>query len=192
MRVISGIARGRRIRAPKGMEVRPTSDRVKESLFNIIMDRVKESRFLDLFSGTGNIGIEAISRGADWVTFVERDPRFLKVIRENLSLLGLESRGEIISSGAAEYIKRGAREGKRFNIIFVDPPYKSDILEKEIFPLLGESEILASDGVVVVEHYFKKKLPDSAGKLIHGDDYRYGDTMLSLYESGNSKEVLRG
>ncbi|MBI5745770.1 MAG: 16S rRNA (guanine(966)-N(2))-methyltransferase RsmD [Nitrospirae bacterium] len=192
MRVISGIARGRKIRAPKGMELRPTSDRVKESLFNIIRDRVEGCRFLDLFSGTGNIGIEAISRGAAWVTFVERDPRFLKSIRENLSLIGLESGCEIISSGAAEYIKKGAKEGKQFNIIFVDPPYKSDILEKEIFPLLGETEILAKGGVVVVEHYSKKKLPDGAGKLIHGDDYRYGDTMLSLYESSNSEEVLRG
>ena len=192
MRVISGIAKGRKIRAQKGMELRPTSDKVKGSLFNIIRDRVVGGRFLDLFSGTGNIGIEALSRGAAQVTFVEKEHRLLKIIRENLSLLGLESGFEIISSCAAEYIKRGAREGRKYDIIFIDPPYKSDILEKEIFPLLEEEEILATRGLVIVEHYFKKKLPVSTGRLIHGDDYRYGDTMLSIYISRDNEEVLKG
>ncbi|MEK6577186.1 MAG: 16S rRNA (guanine(966)-N(2))-methyltransferase RsmD [Nitrospirota bacterium] len=189
MRVISGIARGRKIRAPKGLELRPTSDRVKESLFNIIMDRVEGSRFLDLFSGTGNVGIEALSRGASEVTFVEKNPRFLRIIRENLSLLGIGVKGEIILSGALEYIRKAAREEKRYDIIFLDPPYKSDILEREIWPLLGGAEILAPGGMIIVEHFFKKKLEPVSGKMELKDEYRYGETLLSLFISGKDDEA---
>lgn len=188
MRVISGIAKSRRIRSPKGLELRPTSDKVKESLFNIIRERVEGSRFLDLFSGTGNVGIEALSRGASEVTFVEKNPRFLRIIRENLSLLGLELKGEITLSGAGEYIRRAAREGKRYDIIFIDPPYKSDILEREIWPLLGDTKILAQGGIIIVEHFFKKRLESISGKMMLKDEYRYGETLLSLFISAKDGE----
>lgn len=180
MRVIAGVAKKRRLKAPKGLALRPTADRVKEALFNILKDRVEGCSFLDLFAGTGNVGIEAFSRGAVRVTFIDYSPRFIRFIKENLRLCGFENRAEVIRADAFEYVKRKIEQDKRYDIIFIDPPYRADLLEA-FLPLLGRSSLLKDDGVMMIEHSRKIELPAIIGKLTIVKNYRYGDTVLSMY-----------
>lgn len=149
MRVIAGSARSMPLRTIKGMDVRPTTDRTKETLFNILQTRVPDCRFLDLFAGSGSIGIEALSRGAKHAVFVEKDRRVRKLIEENLVFTKLMDRARVISGDVSSVLPQ-LEGGEPFDIIFMDPPFLHD-LEKDVLTYLKDSRLLAEGGLIVVE-----------------------------------------
>lgn len=150
MRVISGTARSLKLNTPPGLDVRPTTDRIKETLFNIINNRLYGIDFLDIFAGSGAIGIEALSRGAKYACFVENSKASLSCINQNLDHTHLSSGAEIISGEATASISRLYTMGKRFDIIFMDPPYNK-LLEKQIVEQLDKYRLLKEDGLIIVE-----------------------------------------
>jgi len=179
LKVVGGIAKGRRIRPPK-TSLRPTSEKVKEALFDILKERVNGSIFLDLYAGTGGVGIEALSRKAKRVIFVESNPSSIKGLKENISSLGFEERVDIIASSARGFLEKAIERGERFDIIFLDPPYHTGEIDR-IFKILSEGDILSQKGVLVAEHFKKKRLPEEVGHLMLLREYRYGDTVLTLF-----------
>lgn len=181
MRVITGQAKGRRLKAPRGMNTRPTSDRTKESLFNIIGDKVTNAGILDLYAGTGAIGIEALSRGAGRAVFVEKDPRVVRIIRENLELTGLAGQAQVICRDADDAVGYFAAQAKNFDIIFLDPPYMRNMLQKTL-ETLAKYKIVAPGGWVITESSKLDLLPDMSGNLKKIRQERYGDTILSFYQ----------
>lgn len=178
MRVIGGKAKGRRLKALKGLNIRPTSDKVKESVFNIIGDMIDGAAFLDLCAGTGNVGIEAASRGAGEVVFVENNLRAVKLIRENLLLCNLGDYGDVIFSDAISFLKAAERQ---FDIIFFDPPYLSGLLQDAV-AVFEKKEMLNPDGILIAEHQSRTTLPEKIGGMVLLRRYKYGDTTLSLFK----------
>ena len=154
MRVIAGSARSMPLRTVKGMNVRPTTDRTKETLFNILQFRIPGCRFLDLYAGSGSIGIEALSRGAELACFVERDRKIQNLIEENLRFTKLIDRARIIKGDVQSVLPLLESEQHPFDIIFMDPPFLKD-LEKETLTFLSGSSLLAEDGIIVVEAHPK-------------------------------------
>lgn len=183
MRIIAGQLRGRRLRAPDGNSTRPTSDRVREALFNIISARVPGSRFLDLCAGSGAVGLEAISRGADSAVFIDQSRRALEQIEENVEQLGVGERARIVGKDALSAMRALDAQGDRFDIVYVDPPYAAG-LYRPLLRLLGHSNLVAPEGLVVVELRSRDSLPDETGSLRHYRDVRYGDTTLAFFEPG--------
>lgn len=186
--MIAGTAKGRRIGSLPGRETRPTADRVKESLFNILGERVAGSRVLDLFAGTGNLGIEALSRGAHRAIFVDRDGRSAQLIRDNLVALGFADRAEVLALDAQAALARLAAAGEVFDLVFLDPPYEQDHLPPLLaaLPAVG---VLAPGGLVVAEHSRRDAIPETIGRLFLVRWRRYGDTILSFYSaSGREPE----
>ena len=182
MRIIGGGARGRPIRLPVGCRIRPTADRVKESLFNIL-HTVEGAYFLDIYAGCGNVGLEALSRGARGSVFVEKDLRLVEAIRENIRLLGFERRGEVIAAGAEQGIRRLGKRGERFDILFADPPYDGDFLP-EILRCLEGTGLLAENGIIVLQHSVREDPKESLTQtLVMTDQRRYGDTLLSFLKN---------
>ena len=173
--------RGRRLRAPDGLATRPTSDRVREALFNIIAPRVPGARFLDVCAGSGAVGLEAISRGADKAVFVEQSRRALEQLESNIENCGVADMTRIIAKDALAALRALATREEQFDIIFVDPPYDAH-LYKPILRLLGMSSLVAPEGLVVVERRSRHDLPPEAGALRHYRDVRYGDSTLAFYE----------
>jgi len=182
VRIISGQLRGRRLRAPDGLATRPTSDRVREALFNIISSRVPGATFLDLFAGSGAVGLEAISRGADRAVFVEQARRALEQIEDNVERCGVVDRTRIVGKDALAALKTLQAGGERFDVVYVDPPYDAG-LYRPILKYLGASGLVDEDGIVVVELRSRDRLPDDIGELRHYRDERYGDTTLAFYAS---------
>jgi 16S rRNA (guanine(966)-N(2))-methyltransferase RsmD len=192
MRVIAGTCKGRRLAAPKGDRlVRPTADRVKESVFSILREQVVDANFLDLCAGTGSIGIEALSRGAKHVTFLERDPRCIGIIEKNLRTCGLLTESHVrIRLLCRDAVKGISDLGKRsavFEIIYFDPPYGIDLVEgsqlyTDCLKLLAESSLLRVGGVLLVEHAKQYVTPNAVGSLRQSRQARYGDTVVSFYE----------
>ncbi len=150
MRVISGSARGLKIKAPKGLDTRPTIDRIKESLFNIIADDLYDINFLDVFSGSGGIGIEALSRGAREAAFIDFSRESVDVISENLKAARLYERAYIIKSDVFAAVSRLGREKRKFDIIFMDPPYKKGFVE-EVLTAIENADILSENGFIIAE-----------------------------------------
>ncbi len=185
MRVITGTAKGRRLKSLKGMETRPTMDRTKESLFNIISERIPGCRFLDLYAGTGAIGIEAVSRGADKAVFIEKNPRAVKIIRDNLELTGLSGRAEIFCTDADNAVLMLTRKKELFDIIYLDPPYGRELIRKSI-DLICRNMILRSGGLIITESGKLDLLPERISCFRMFRQQKYGDTMLSFFrmESG--------
>lgn len=182
MRIISGIYRGRVLKSPAGDKTRPTSDRLRETLFNIIAPRIDSStRFLDLCSGTGAVGIEALSRGAAFVTFVDRSRKACALIEENLDRLDVsEDVTEIVCASAETHLSRP--NVSPWNIIFFDPPYSHDYVPV-IHALGHHSDIwLAEGGLLVAEHHLKSSLPDRSGELRRWRTVRQGESCLSFFE----------
>lgn len=163
------------------MAVRPTSDRVKEALFNILGDSVPDCSFLDLFAGSGNIGIEALSRGAAGVVFVEINDKVLHIIRENLRITGFDGQARVIRGEAAAVISRLGGENQEFDIIFLDPPYLKDY-ETETLAGIARHKLLKPGGKVVVESSKDHSLPRMVEDLEIIRQEKYGDTMLSFYQ----------
>ena len=179
MRIIGGESRGRAIRLPGGCRIRPTTDRVKEALFNIL-GSIEGKSLLDLFAGCGNIGLEALSRGAYGAAFVEKDLRLIETIRENLRLLGFEGRAEVIAADAEEGIRRLRKRGERFDLLFADPPYEEGFLTKIVTYLEG-AELLTENGIIILQHSLREPLKQSVTEaLVVSDQRRYGDTLLSF------------
>ena len=176
MRVISGTARGRRLKEIEGFDIRPTTDKTKESIFNIIQFEIEGRRALDLFAGTGQLGIEALSRGARSVVFVDQSAAALKVVRENLKTTGLADAAEVIQSDALSYL----RNCGRFDIIFLDPPYDTPLLEKSL-RLIEEIDILNKGGIIVCESRAEKNLPEPEPPYSRLREYKYGKIRITTF-----------
>lgn len=181
MRVIAGIYGGRTLKSPPDSKTRPTSDRLRETLFNILAPHIgDDTRFLDLCAGTGAIGIEALSRGAAFVTFVDRSKRACALIEENLDRLGVpESQTDILGLDAENFTGREHKEG--WDIAFFDPPYDSDY-SLVLHEFGYRKPLLNNGGLLVVEHHAKKAVPDEVGDLRRWRILKQGDTWLSFYE----------
>ena len=177
MRVITGKARGVQLKTPEGMQTRPTADRVKEALFSIINFDLPGADVLDLFGGTGQLGIEALSRGADKAVFVDAREDACKIIRENLRRTKLEAQGKVIRSDYLDYLKR-CRD--RFDIILLDPPYAEVFLENAL-KCITEIDILQTGGIIVTERPLGKELLCDFEGYTRSKDYKYGKTLLTLY-----------
>ncbi len=158
MRIITGSARGCRLKAPKGMKTRPTSDRIKESLFNILGSFVRGKEVLDLFAGTGSLGLEALSRGAGHAVFVDRATA--GIIRENAEHAGLLDRSEILKGDALACLSRMGRDGRSFQLVFCDPPYHAGLWEQAL-QMVDRLELLDPEGLLVVEHGGDELLPEA-------------------------------
>jgi 16S rRNA (guanine(966)-N(2))-methyltransferase RsmD len=182
MRVISGLYRGRVLRSPSDRRTRPTSDRLRETLFNILAPSIgSETRFLDLGAGTGAVGIEALSRGASFVTFVDKSRRACALIEENLDLLDIpEDRTEVISASAETFAGREHADG--WDIAFFDPPYDTDYgLVLHEFGT-NTHHLLSDEGILIVEHHSKNKIPETVGELRRWRVLKQGETSLSFYD----------
>jgi 16S rRNA (guanine(966)-N(2))-methyltransferase RsmD len=180
MRVTAGAERGRKLRAPRGATTRPTGAKVRAAIFNIL-GPLPPNPVLDLFAGTGALGIEALSRGASQATFVERDPRALSALHRNLREFDLTRRARVFDSSVATALQRlSVEKGERFNWVFVDPPYAAGEVES-VLGLLSGGTVLANGAVVIVEHDRHNVPPDSVGALELVDRRFYGDTGLSFY-----------
>ncbi len=177
MRVITGIARGRRLKEPQGLETRPTTDRVKEGIFSSIQFEIEGRRVLDLFGGTGQMGIEALSRGAAHCTFVDLRKEAVGIIRENLKLTGLEGQATVVQGDALAFLTR-CRE--KYDVIFLDPPYASDLLKKamETIPAI---DIVTENGIIVCENGSTTGWPEVEPPYRLQKEYRYGKVRTSLY-----------
>ena len=180
MRITAGTMRGRRLRAPSGLELRPTSDKVKEALFNILSSQIEGATLLDLYAGTGGIGIDALSRGAQNVVFVENNKRHLQYLKKNIASISFEGKAEIFATAATDFLRKAKKQMRSFDIIFVDPPYQSSEIEK-ILPMIQEGDMIVDQGLVVIEHFHKKTLPERVENLFSLKKYKYGETVLSFY-----------
>lgn len=166
MRVITGSARGLKLKAPKGLKTRPTTDRIKESLFNIISPDIYGCRFLDLFSGSGAIAIEALSRGAECAVLVDAGDESIGVIRDNLSAARLADKAEVVKSNVSAAVERLGRTGRQFDIIFMDPPYNRDFVLHTIEDIV-KFNVLSDDGYIVAEQSQDDDLPCVEGLTVY-------------------------
>jgi 16S rRNA (guanine966-N2)-methyltransferase len=187
MRVIAGTLRRRTLEAPAGMATRPTSDRLRETVFNVLAPRIEGARFLDLYAGSGAVGIEAVSRGAQNVIMVERAAPALKILRGNLEKLGLRSGVRVEAVSVTAFLKKLRPESTAFvfDIVFLDPPYDAQDEYALALGLLGgdASRLLAKDAVVIAEHRRKEKLEDRYGTLGRTRVLEQGDAALSFYSA---------
>ncbi len=180
MRVLGGVARGRRLKSVPGETTRPPLARVRQALFDILQPQTPGATWLDLFAGTGSYGIEALSRGAEAVVFVEKNPRAVAIIRENLAATGLEAGATVIRGDVLQEVLRLARIGYRFTVVGVAPPYFKG-LGPEVLGLVDETGIVAPGGCLYVQRHRSEELPGRTAALVLARDYRYGETVLSLY-----------
>ena len=177
MRVISGKARGVNLKTPTGMATRPTADRVKEAVFSILQFDLPNASVLDLFGGTGQLGIEALSRGARCAVFVDERDDACKLIKENLKRTKLESQGTVIRSDYAAFLKTTSQ---KFDIILLDPPYAEVFLENSL-NLITQIDILQSGGIIVTERPLEKALLGDFPGYSRSKDYKYGKTLITLF-----------
>ena len=177
MRVIAGKARGIVLKTPDGIKTRPTADRVKEALFSIIQFDLPGAAVLDLFGGTGQLGIEAISRGSSKAVFVDESESACRLIKDNLKKVHFDSEGTVVRGDYLAYLSR-CRE--KFNIIFLDPPYAEVFLETAL-KRISEIDILQSGGIIVTERPLGKELPLELEGFTRSRDYKYGKILLALY-----------
>jgi 16S rRNA (guanine966-N2)-methyltransferase len=181
LRVISGQAKGHKLKTIKGNNTRPTADRVKESLFNIITSYILDADVLDLFAGTGNLGIEALSRGAASAVFVDKSQECYNVIKDNLSHTKLEENAAVIAGDVFNTVDRLSKENKKFDIIFLDPPYNKNLIE-ETLKIIDKNDIINDNGIVITEKDIADIIPEEVGKLKLARNQKYGDTVLSFYK----------
>lgn len=175
MRVISGLARGRRLESLDGNDVRPTTDKVKESVFNIIQFNLEGRRFLDLFAGSGQMGIEAISRGAKRAVFVDQSRRSISVIKNNIALTGFGDKALVVNRDALSFL---AGNSEKFDIAFLDPPYGTGILQS-VMPSVAEN--MSKSGLIICESPINEKLNENFGEFTLDRSYHYGKIRISIY-----------
>lgn len=181
MRVIAGKFRSRKLKGPGLLRLRPTSDRLRETLFNILGPTVEDSLFVDLYAGTGAIGIEAISRGARETIFVESHARTARLVRANLAALGIREGVEVIESNALRGLERIAAQHRIADFIFLDPPYDDEEAHPNILEYLDASHLLAPSGLVIAEHRNRRELPERLDRLERTRLLEQGDAALSFY-----------
>ena len=174
MRVITGTARGRRLKTPENYDIRPTTDNVKESLFNIIQFDIEGRRVLDLFAGTGQLGIEALSRGAKSCVFVDESREAVRIVKENLKTCALSA--PVLQADALSYLRRG----ERFDLIFVDPPYDAGLYEP-VLNCLMQVDNLSDGGIIICEARSETALPELPAPYRKGKEYRYGKVKICIY-----------
>lgn len=179
MRVISGKCRGKKLITLKGLNTRPTLDRVKEALFNIIQFNIQDAQVLDLFAGSGSLGIEALSRGAEQVVFCDNSNAAIKIIKRNIELTNYKEKSLIINKDYKEALKQISNLGKKFNIVFLDPPYKSNFAEEALKELIN-MELITDDGIIIIEtdDENKKHILSSNRKIEIYDERKYGSVIL--------------
>lgn len=187
MRIISGTGRGKRLKAPEGLNTRPTSDKVKESVFNIIQSYIMDSNVLDLFSGSGSLGIEALSRGASHCMFIEKNRDSYKIIKENIKSSGFEDRSELYLNDAYVALDLMGKKGKKYDVVFLDPPYS-----KEMVPLaiqkLYENDIVDKDGIIISEHDDKEVIPEKVSGFINTRTKKYGRTIICIWKMEDTEQ----
>jgi 16S rRNA (guanine(966)-N(2))-methyltransferase RsmD len=183
VRVIAGTLKGRRLVAPRGATTRPTADQVRIALMDTLAPWLSGARFLDLFAGAGSVGVEALSRGAEHVTFVERDARAFAALQANIAALGLLEAARCLRLEADRALARLATEGERFGLVFLDPPYDPDLVTPTLAQL-GDGGVLASGAVVIAQHFTKRAPPESFGTLRAFRTRRFGETTLTFFRAG--------
>ena len=189
MRIISGISKGRKLVTPRDHSLRPTSDRVKESIFNALQGKLEGKVVLDLFAGTGNLGIEALSRGAKKTIFVEKGRQALRLIQRNLNLFGLKERSEIFPKDVNQAIGILKQKGESFDLILMDPPYEKGLIHKTL-TTLNSHQIFHKDSILVVEHNRREPLPRTLGGWNLIRQRRIGETVISfLIPQGDRHET---
>jgi 16S rRNA (guanine966-N2)-methyltransferase len=181
MRVIAGKYRSRTLRSLKGQSLRPTSDRLRETLFNILGPGVEDTVFVDLFAGTGAVGIEALSRGAATAILVEKHRSAIAVIHHNLQSLGIDGEAHVIAADVLKALEHLETRNLRANFIFLDPPYDAGEIYEDVLDHLGQSHLRAPDGRVIAEHFRKRRLPERIGALERTRLVEQGDSALSFY-----------
>ena len=182
MRVITGLARGRRLQTLKGDDVRPTADRVKEAVYSMIQFQTEGRRFLDLFAGCGQMGIEALSRGARSAVFVDQSREAVEVIKSNLHTAGLEKNAKVLNVDFRAFL---SQKNEVFDIAFLDPPYKTGLLEQAL-PLVAEK--MAKGGLILCEHPVDEELPETAGDFRKDKQRRYGKILITVYRHKDVKD----
>lgn len=187
MRIIGGAARGRRIRAPRGSAIRPTADRVREALFDILPRDLAGMRVLDLFAGSGSLSLEALSRGAASALLVDESAEAARLMRRNLETLGFADRARVWPQPVGKALRRLSDEGAAYDVVFLDPPYDRGWADKAL-TLVGENRTLRAEGVAVAEHSARETVGERYGELVRRDLRRYGDTVLSFFESGRREQ----
>ncbi|USG67727.1 16S rRNA (guanine(966)-N(2))-methyltransferase RsmD [Brevibacillus ruminantium] len=188
MRVISGDHRGRKLAAVPGKGTRPTTDKIKESIFNMIGPYFSGGWALDLYAGTGGLGIEALSRGTDKCVFVERDPKAFGIVKQNVAACRLEERAELYRIDAARALKQLSKRNIAFDLVFLDPPYAHQQIADEIRQL-QEGSMLAADAWVVAEHDSGLRLPEEIGGCYADRVSTYGETTITIYRFGGNSEA---
>lgn len=181
LRVISGKVRGLKLNAPKNEDVRPTTDRVKESLFNIINSYIMDSKVLDLFAGTGSLGIECLSRGAKECVFVDISKESISIVKSNIKKARVENESSIINSDFNDAIKKLQVQNKKFDVIFMDPPYYKDMFVKAL-ESIDNAKLLEYEGIIIIEHDTKDTFPERIGSLEKNRSKKYGNTTLTFYK----------
>jgi 16S rRNA (guanine966-N2)-methyltransferase len=184
MRIIGGIYRGRTLRSATGLAIRPTSDRLREALFNILARRIEDIHFLDLCAGSGAVGIEALSRGAARVTFVERSRRACATIERNLNALAAGADARIINREVTTALKHFSQDSETVDIVFLDPPYESDVYDV-VMTELGQGHLLSNNAVVIVEHRRKAPPKPSYNGLKMFRQVTQGESALAFYSAEN-------
>ena len=185
MRIIAGEMRSRKLKAPEGMDTRPTLDRVRESLFSILQGRVRSARVLDLYAGSGALALEALSRGAESAVLVDCAPRACRIVQENILALGCQDRARLLRMKDTAALERLSRAGETFDLIFLDPPYRMD--PADVCALIAEKKLLTENGVIVVEHS-RDREPRIGEPLEMYDRRLYGAAGLSFYRWTERKE----
>lgn len=187
-RIIAGQNKGRRLKTPPGNETRPTGARVRQTLFDILAPRIEGARLLDAFAGSGAIGIEALSRGAARVVFVDANPVAIAAINENLSLLAGVGNTQVLRQDSRVALAALADTGVRFDIVYLDPPYASDFYEP-LLQQISDTGLVEQDGLVVAEHFHKRLLPETIGRFARTREVRVGDHRLSFYQARSGAGV---
>lgn len=180
MRIIAGIAKNRKIKTRKGFDTRPTLESVKESLFSIITPYIEEAVFLDLFSGSGSIGLEAISRGSKKAVMIEKDSEALRYIIENIENLGFSDKCRAYKNDVLRAVEILGRKQEKFDIIFMDPPYQDEVCKK-VLKEIDKANILNENGLIICEHHFYEKLEDEIYGFRKTDERKYNKKILTFY-----------
>jgi hypothetical protein len=180
MRVTAGTLKNRKIKSREGRETRPTLERIKEAIFSIIGDKIVDAKFLDLYSGTGNIAIEALSRGAKRAVMIEQDKEALRIIIDNIDTLGLTNVSRAYKNDVSRAIEILGRKNEKFDIIFLDPPYKENISISTI-EKVSENNILAEGGIIISEHSTYEKMPEKIGNFVKYDERNYNKKIVTFY-----------
>lgn len=188
MKIIAGDAKNKKIKSRKGTDTRPTLGSMKESLFSIIAPYVPDSIFLDLFSGSGSISLEALSRGAKRAVMIEKDTEALKYIIENVNALGYEDRCRAYKNDVLRAVEILGRKGEKFDIIFMDPPYKEEVCTK-VIKAIEKNKILADGGLIISEHHVFEKLEDEIGEFKKADERKYGKKCITFIQDSFNYKI---